>query len=165
MSLAVREATRADAPRVWDLILELADYEKLAHLATGSAEALAEHAFGPRPVVEILVAETAGAVVGYTLFFPTYSTFLTRPGIWMEDLYVTPSHRGRGIGKALLFAVAERALARGCGRLEWSVLDWNAPSIAFYESLGAKRLTEWQICRMTPASIESMLGSSSLGSP
>lgn len=158
MSASIRTATPADAPRVWELIRELADYEKLTHLLSGSAESLAEHAFGERPVVEILVAETADRIVGYALFFPTYSTFLTRPGIWMEDLYVTPTFRGRGIGKALLFAVAERARERGCGRLEWSVLDWNAPSIAFYESLGAERLPEWQICRLTPPAIEAMLG-------
>lgn len=157
MSVAIRAATAADAACVWKLVRELAAYEKLEPLLTGSAEDLARHAFGPSPVVEILVAETQNRVVGYALFFATFSTFLAKPGIWMEDLYVTPAYRSQGIGKALLFAVAERARDRGCGRLEWSVLDWNAPSIAFYESLGAERMAEWQICRMTPPAIEAML--------
>jgi GNAT superfamily N-acetyltransferase len=140
MSVAsVRAVRREDVPRVWELVLELARYERLEPEVTGSAERLAEHLFGPRPVVECLVAEVEGRLVGYALFYPTYSSFITAPMMWLEDLYVVPERRGRGDGRALLADLSGLALARGCRRLGWIVLDWNEPSIRFYESLGARR--------------------------
>jgi GNAT superfamily N-acetyltransferase len=134
----VRPARREDAPRVWDLLLALADYERLRHEVTGSPAQLTEHLFGPRPIIECLVAERDSALVGYALFFPTYSSFRTAPTMWLEDLFVLPDERGRGTGRALLAALARVCLDRGCPRLGWLVLDWNRPSIGFYDRLGAR---------------------------
>ena len=148
MSFAIRAAARGDTPEVLRLIAELARYEKLEHMAVGTEAALAEALFGPRPSCEALVAERDGRAVGFALFFTTFSTFLCKPGQYLEDLYVEPGHRGAGIGKALLRRLAALAVERGCGRFEWRVLDWNAPSIRFYQSLGATVLPEWQLVRM-----------------
>jgi GNAT superfamily N-acetyltransferase len=130
-------------------VRSLADYERLSHMAVGTAESLRAELFGPQPVIEAALAWEDGRAVGFALWFHTYSTFLARRGLWLEDLFVVPEARGRGHGKALLKHCARLAVARGCGRFEWSVLDWNAPSIAFYESAGATLLGDWRICRMT----------------
>lgn len=148
----IRSATPDDVPTIVQLIRELARYEKLEHECQASAQALRHHLFPPPGTpafAEALIAELEGHTVGFALYFHNYSTFLTRPGIYLEDLYVQPAHRGKGIGKALLTRIAQLAVQRGCGRVEWSVLDWNAPSIAFYKALGAIPMDEWTIFRLT----------------
>ena len=147
--LLIRAATLADADLIAALVRELADYEKLLHECRVTPEAIAASLFGARPQAECVIAEWQGAPVGFALFFHNYSTFLARPGLYLEDLFVRPAARGRGVGKALLQYLATLAVERGCGRFEWSVLDWNAPAIAFYESLGAKAQSEWTIYRVT----------------
>ena len=124
---------------MWALVRSLAAYERLEHRVTGSAERLASDLFAPRPLIECLVAEEAGTLAGYALFHPIYSSFRTEPMMWLEDLYVEPAHRGKGLGLELLLGVAKEAEARGCWRLSWAVLDGNQPSIRFYESFGAVR--------------------------
>ena len=145
----VRAAEPRDVAAIHGLIGELADYEKLRHQFIGSAVDLERHLFGPRPCAWALVAEVDGVVRGFALSFRSYSTFLCRPGIYLEDLYVQPAWRRHGIGRALLAALAQQAVEEGCGRLEWAVLDWNAPSIAFYRQLGAQPLDEWTTFRLT----------------
>ena len=145
----VRAAEPRDVAAIHSLIGELADYEKLRHQFIGSAADLERHLFGPRPCAWALVAEVDGVVRGFALSFRSYSTFLCRPGIYLEDLYVQPAWRRHGIGRALLAALAQQAVEEGCGRLEWAVLDWNAPSIAFYRQLGAQPLDEWTTFRLT----------------
>lgn len=145
----IRPALPADVPTIARLIRELAEYERLSHEVFLEEDLLREHLFGARPYAEVLLAEDAGIVVGMALFFHNYSTFLGRPGLYLEDLFVLPEFRGRGFGKALLRAVAQVAVARECGRLEWSVLDWNEPSIAFYRSVGAQAMDEWTVFRLT----------------
>jgi len=145
----IRAAVPGDEEALFTLMRALARFERLEDTVTGSAAALAAHLFGERPWAEAILAEEEGAAVGYALFFPTYSTFLTKPGLYLEDLFVLESHRRRGLGRALLTEVRRLAEARGAGRLEWSVLDWNANAIAFYERFGAKVHAEWRICRMT----------------
>jgi GNAT superfamily N-acetyltransferase len=144
----IRPATRDDVPLLLELIGELADYERLRHEVVLDAALLEQHLFGPRPVAEAVLAEVDGEPVGYALFFPTFSTFVGLPGIWLEDLFVRPARRGAGIGRALLVHVAQLAVARGCGRMEWSALDWNEPALAFYRGLGARRMAEWQLHRL-----------------
>ena len=148
-NLIVRSATLADVPSLFELIKALAEYEKLSHAVTGSTQSLASHLFGEKTYAEAILAELSGKAIGFALFFHNYSTFLTQPGIYLEDLFVLPEYRGKGIGKALLVEVASIAVSRGCGRLEWSVLDWNAPAIAFYQRMGADVLPDWRICRVT----------------
>jgi GNAT superfamily N-acetyltransferase len=145
----VRAAEPRDVAAIHGLIGELADYEKLRHQFIGSAVDLERHLFGPRPCAWALVAEVEGVVRGFALSFRSYSTFLCRPGIYLEDLYVQPAWRRHGIGRALLAALAQQAVEEGCGRLEWAVLDWNAPSIAFYRQLGAQPMDEWTTFRLT----------------
>jgi GNAT superfamily N-acetyltransferase len=145
----IRSCTPADVPALHALIRELARYEKLEQEHVGTAERLGEHLFGARPYCEALVAEDAGRVVGFALFFHNYSTFLSQPGIYLEDLFVLPADRRHGHGRDLLRAVARLALERGCGRFEWSVLHWNEPAIRFYKALGARPLDEWGLFRMT----------------
>jgi GNAT superfamily N-acetyltransferase len=145
----LRPAARADLPAIVGLIGELAEFEKLSHLVEVRPDTLEPHLFGPRPVAEAVVAEVGGQVVGFALFFTNFSTFLARPGLYLEDLYVQPAHRGRGLGKALLEHLGALAVERGCGRFEWSVLDWNANAIAFYEKMGATVMPDWRICRVT----------------
>jgi GNAT superfamily N-acetyltransferase len=147
--MKIRHAVPGDEGALFELIYALARFERLEDTVGGSAEALARHLFGERPAAEALLAEENGVAVGYALCFPTYSTFLTKPGLYLEDLFVLESHRRRGVGGALLAEVRRLAQARGMGRLEWSVLDWNANAIAFYERFGAKVHAEWRICRMT----------------
>jgi GNAT superfamily N-acetyltransferase len=144
-----RRAVRADVPEILRLIKALAEYEKLSGDVVATEAALAQTLFGDRPAAEVLLAEEGGRAVGFALFFQNYSTFLARPGIYLEDLFVEPALRGRGIGKALLQAVARLAVERGCGRFEWAVLDWNAPAIGFYESLGARPTNDWTVMRVT----------------
>jgi GNAT superfamily N-acetyltransferase len=145
----IRLATAADVPTICALIRALAEYERLTDQVSLDEERLREHLFGPRPFAEVLLAEEAGQVVGFALFFHNYSTFLGKPGIYLEDLFVKPTHRSQGHGKALLQAVARLAVDRNCGRLEWTVLNWNEPAIRFYRSLGALPLDEWSIYRLT----------------
>jgi len=159
MNYSIRAAVATDVKAIFDLIAALAAYEKLSHLVTGNSQALGEHLFGEKPYIEALVAEVGGRIVGFALFFANYSTFLTKPGIYLEDIFVLPDYRSQGIGKALLIAVAKIAVARDAGRLEWSVLDWNQPAIDFYEKMGAKVFQEWQICRLTGTAL-TQLGNS-----
>jgi GNAT superfamily N-acetyltransferase len=151
--LTIRFAQQSDCQVLFDLIQELADYEKLSHVVTGNPEALKQHLFGNPKYIEALLAEQAGQAIGFALFFSNYSTFLTKPGIYLEDLFVLPDYRGQGIGKALITKVAQIAVERDCGRLEWSVLDWNEPAIKFYRHMGAQILDEWRICRVTGDSL------------
>jgi GNAT superfamily N-acetyltransferase len=144
----IRPATPADLPAIARLIRDLAEYERLSHAVDFDERQLRDHLFSPRPYAEVLLAEDCGAVVGFALFFHNYSTFRGKPGIYLEDLFVEPAHRGKGYGKALLRALARLAVERGCARMEWSVLNWNEPSIRFYESLGAKPQDEWTVYRL-----------------
>ena len=145
----IRPATAEDTPAVCRLIRGLAEYERLTHEVVLDEGRLRTHLFGPRPFAEVLLAEEAGAVVGFALFFHNYSTFVGRPGIYLEDLFVRPAHRGAGVGRALLAHLAGLAAERGCGRLEWSVLDWNEPAIGFYRRLGARPVDGWTRYRLT----------------
>jgi len=149
---ALRPATPADLSAIVGLIRELAEFEKLAHLVVVTPESLAPHLFGQKPVAECVVGEVGAGdertVVAFALFFSNFSTFLGRPGLYLEDLYVQPAHRGTGLGKALLHHLGALAVARGCGRFEWSVLDWNENAIRFYEGMGATVLPDWRICRL-----------------
>jgi GNAT superfamily N-acetyltransferase len=146
--IRVRAAERGDVPFIVDCIRALADFEKLSDECAPDAERLAEHLFGGRPYVEALIAEREGRKVGYALVFYSYSTFLTAPGLFLEDLFVFPEERGRGAGKALLDAVVAMARDRGCERVEWSVLDWNEPAIRFYEAYGARPQDAWTVYRL-----------------
>jgi GNAT superfamily N-acetyltransferase len=158
--LTIRPATRSDVSALFALIEALAEYEQLSHIVTGSAEALENHLFCDRPYAEALVADWEQKIVGFALFFPNYSTFLTQPGIYLEDLFVLPEYRRRGIGKAMLTYLAQLASDRGAGRLEWSVLDWNDPAINFYKSIGAAIMEEWRICRVTGNAISRLANGS-----
>ena len=145
----LRPAEPRDVSAIVALITELAEFEQLTHLLEVTPDKLAPHLFGQRPVAECVVGEVAGEVVAFALFFTNFSTFLARPGLYLEDLYVRPAHRGSGLGKALLAHLGRLAAERGCGRFEWSVLDWNANAIAFYEKLGATVMPDWRICRIS----------------
>jgi GNAT superfamily N-acetyltransferase len=158
-AVRIREATAQDVDAIHGLIGELADYEKLRHEFVGASADLASHLFGEPRFAHALVAEQGGVVRGFALYFFNYSTFLCRPGIYLEDLYVQPAMRRRGIGLQLLKELARRAVARGCGRLEWAVLDWNAPSIAFYRQLGAKPMDEWTTFRLAGDALTRLAGS------
>lgn len=147
--VTLRPAAPADIPLLIELITELADYERLVHEVKADAQRMHEHLFGPRPYAEVLIGEVDGVTQGFALFFHNYSTWLSQPGIYLEDLYVRPAARGAGLGKALLTELARLAVERGCGRLEWSVLDWNEPAIGFYQSLGARPQDEWTVYRLT----------------
>ena len=148
MTLTIRPATVADVPAIADLIRGLARYEKLEQAVTMTEELLEKNLFGEKRFAETLLAESAGQSIGFALFFHNFSTFLALPGIYLEDLFVVPEHRGRGVGRALLKALARIAVERGSGRLEWSVLDWNRDAIGFYERLGAKPNSEWTVYRL-----------------
>lgn len=145
----IRPATPADVPTIARLIGALAEYERLSHEVVLDERDLAAHLFGPRPYCECLIAEDAGTPVGFALFFHNYSTFLAKPGVHLEDLFVLPEYRGRGHGKGLFLAVARLAAERGCGRFEWAVLDWNEPAIGFYKALGAISMSDWTVMRLT----------------
>jgi GNAT superfamily N-acetyltransferase len=152
----IRPAQPNDVPGIHALLLELADYERLSHTVKATEDALHEALFGSKPAAEAIVAEVDGRMVGYALYFTTYSTFVGRPGIYLEDLFVQPASRGQGIGKQLLARVAATAIERNCGRLEWAVLDWNQPSIEFYKRLGASTMDDWTVYRMTGESLAAL---------
>jgi len=154
--LILRFAQPADSNVLFDLIQGLAEYEKLSHAVTGNALDLQEHLFGSPKYVEAILAEYAGQAVGFALFFSNYSTFLTKPGIYLEDLFVLPEYRRKGIGKAFLSKLAQIAVERNCGRLEWSVLDWNESAQACYRSMGATILDDWRICRVTEEAMQEL---------
>ena len=145
----VREATEEDVPLVLSLIRDLAEYEKLSQEVVATEGDLRANLFGERPVAEVLIADHDGVPAGFALFFHNFSTFLGKPGIYLEDLYVKPELRGAGIGKKLLVHLARLAKKRGCGRLEWWVLDWNEPSIGFYRKIGAVAMDDWTVYRLT----------------
>lgn len=163
ISCSIDVATPEDVPAIIGLIQDLAAYERLSHEVVASEAALAEHLFGDRPYIEVLMAKVEGQAAGFALFFHNYSTFLTKPGIYLEDLYVRPEYRSLGIGKALLVRLAQLTLERGGGRLEWSVLDWNEPSIQFYLRQGARPMDEWTVYRMTGEALESLARDSRSG--
>jgi hypothetical protein len=152
----LRPAQPDDAPAIVGLIRELADFERLSHLVEVTPDGLRQQLWGARPAAEAIVAERLSdrQVVAFALFFANFSTFLGRPGLYLEDLYVQPAHRGQGIGAALLERLAALAVERGCGRFEWSVLDWNADAIRFYERMGATVMPEWRICRVAGEALQ-----------
>jgi GNAT superfamily N-acetyltransferase len=149
MELQIQPATPGDLPQILSFIRGLAEYEKLAQQCVATEGSLRKTLFGDRPYAEVLIARVVDLPVGFALFFHNYSTFLAKPGIYLEDVFVLPEHRGAGVGKALLKRVAQIAKERDCGRLEWSVLDWNEPAIEFYKRMGATVMPDWRICRMT----------------
>jgi GNAT superfamily N-acetyltransferase len=155
-SITIRPASESDIPAVLGFIRALAKYEHLEHECIATEEGLRKTLFGPRPYAEVVFACIEDIPVGFALFFHNYSTFLAKPGIYLEDLFVNPEARGRGVGKRLLQWLARITVARDCGRLEWSVLDWNEPSIRFYKSLGAVLKSEWQIFRLTGPALHSL---------
>jgi GNAT superfamily N-acetyltransferase len=152
----IRPARRTDVPSVHAMIRALAEYEKLAHLCVTTEADVATALFGPRPVAEVLIACKGGESAAFALFFHNFSTFLGRPGLWLEDLFVQPAYRRQGCARALLGTLAGIARERGCGRFEWAVLDWNAPAIRFYESLGATVLPDWRIARVAGPALETL---------
>ena len=158
----IRPATVDDVELILRFIEGLADYEHLRHACVATNAQLAATLFGPRPAAEVLLAFEGEDAAGFALFFPTYSTFLAKPGVWLEDLFVDPVHRGKGVGKALLCSLAALTLERDGGRLEWSVLDWNEPSIGFYRSLGAVGMNEWTTYRLTGDALGSVASLASL---
>jgi len=149
MSVTIRDATKDDVPLILSFIRELAEYEKLLDEVVATEANVTETLFGKTPRAEVIIAEQNGGPVGFALFFHNYSTFIGGPGIYLEDLYVRPEARGRGVGRALLAHLADTTISRGCARLEWAVLDWNAPAIAFYERMGATVMPDWRLCRIT----------------
>jgi GNAT superfamily N-acetyltransferase len=163
-TLRIIPAKESDVPLILELIRALAEYEKLAHTVVATEERLRATLFGARPSAEVLLAYDGAECAGFALFFMNYSTFLARPGIWLEDLFVKPHARSRGIGLALLKKLAAIARERECGRMEWAVLDWNTPSIEFYKKLGAVPMDEWTMFRITGAELERLAGHLSTGS-
>jgi GNAT superfamily N-acetyltransferase len=155
-SFQIRSALPADVPAIFRMICELAEFEQLSHLVVATEASLREALFGGGPSCECLVGEEQGEPVGFALFFHNFSTFLGRKGLYLEDLYVKPPHRGRGHAKAMLHYLASLAVERQCGRFEWSVLDWNVNAIRFYENMGATVLPDWRICRVTGEGLEQM---------
>lgn len=169
--VTLRTATIEDVPLILRFIRELAEYERLSHACIATEELVRETLFGAKPSAEVILAEHGGEPAGFALFFHNYSTFLARPGIYLEDLYVRPELRGSGIGKALLARLASIASERNCGRLEWAVLNWNEPAIQFYRSLGALPQDQWTVYRLTGEALERLShhdatsGSSAAGRP
>jgi GNAT superfamily N-acetyltransferase len=162
--LRIEPAVRSDVPLILELIKELAEYERLAHEVEATEEILRETLFGTRPYAEVVIARYDNAPVGYALYFHSFSTFVGRPGLYLEDVYVRPTMRGKGIGKALLIYLARLAVDRKCGRFEWSVLNWNEPSIRFYESLGAQPMNEWTVFRLAGDRLRRLASSGSKAS-
>ena len=156
--MTIRPATEADLGTIEELIRALAEYERMADEVVMDAELLRKGLFGDRPYAEVLIAEVDDEAVGFALFFHNFSTFLGRPGIYLEDLFVKPEHRGSGLGKALLKRLAEIAVERDCGRMEWAVLDWNEPSIGFYKKLGARPNDDWTVYRLTGEALQKLAG-------
>ena len=153
MAITIRPATPDDLELIGQFIRDLAQYERLAHEVRFDPEVMRGHLFGPSPKAEVVIGEIAGVAQGFALFFHNFSTFEGRPGIYLEDLFVRPAARGSGLGKALLAHLAGLAMARGCARFEWSVLDWNAPAIGFYRQLGARPMDEWTGMRLDGAAL------------
>ncbi len=153
---SLRPAVEADLDLIRSFVSELAEYEQLSHLVVDDREAMRAALFGPRPYAEVVIAEVDAAPAGFALFFHNFSTFLARPGLYLEDLFVRPAFRGRGVGKALLLFVGKLARDRGCGRYEWSVLDWNQPAIDFYQGLGATAMNEWRLMRVTGGALDAL---------
>jgi GNAT superfamily N-acetyltransferase len=153
---SVRPAEPADVTHIHSMIVELAVFEKLEHMVVATEELLHEGLFGERPACEAIIGEENGEVVAFALFFHNFSTFLTKKGLYLEDLYVRQSHRGKGYGTQLLSKLAQIAVERNCGRFEWSVLDWNEPAIGFYKTMGAEVMPEWRICRVTGESLDQL---------
>jgi GNAT superfamily N-acetyltransferase len=147
--IRITPATEADVPVILEMIRGLAEYEKLLHVVAATEDQLRRTLFNERPAAEVLLAHLDGEPIGFALFFPNYSTFLAQPGIYLEDLYVKPHARGKGAGLALFVELARIAVARGCGRVEWAVLDWNEPSVRFYKKLGAVAMDDWTTFRLT----------------
>ncbi len=162
--MPIRNAQAADAPTLVGLIHELAAFEQLSHLVSVTPQSLAQHLFGPQPAAQCVVFEQGTEIVAFALFFHNFSTFLGQPGLYLEDLYVRPAYRGQGIGRSLLVHLAGLARDRGCGRFEWSVLDWNANAIAFYEKLGATVMPDWRICRVTGPGLQTLAGEGGVAS-
>ena len=158
MSISIRAAQPDDIDTIIGFIRALADYERLSHAVKADRATLFNHLFGPRPMAEVLIADRDGAPVGFALFFHNFSTFEGRPGVYLEDLFVAPEARGGGAGKALLQRLVRLTLERDCARLEWSVLDWNEPSIAFYRALGARPMDEWTVQRMDGDALVALAG-------
>lgn len=158
MTASIRPANVADVPVIAELIRALARFERLEHEVVMTEELLEQSVFGPRPYAEVVLAEDGGRPVGFALYFHNFSTFLGRPGIYLEDLFVVPEHRGHGIGRDLLVHLARLAVERGCGRLEWAVLDWNQEAIRFYERLGARPNSDWTVYRLTGEALSSLAG-------
>ena len=165
MTATIRPCLPEDAEALVQMIRELAVYEQLEDFARATPEAIRAHLFAERPFAEALIAECDGQLAGFALFFGTYSTFRGQPGIYLEDIYVREALRGRGIGTALLKAVAGVALERGCGRLEWSVLDWNKPAIDFYQAHGARPLDDWTVYRIDDGALANLAQKSRAGAP
>ena len=155
-AITLRPATGADIPQILAFIRGLAEYEKLAHEAVATPALLETHLFGERPAAEVVIAEVDGTPAGFALFFVSFSTFLGQPGLYLEDLFVLPDHRGLGLGKRLMVHLARLAVSRGYGRFEWSVLDWNEPAIRFYRRLGAVGLDEWTVQRVTGDALQAL---------
>ena len=162
-ALHIRPATIADAPVILRLIRGLAEYERLLDECVATEAQLRDTLFGDRPQAEVVIADWNGEPAGFALFFHNYSTFLAQRGLYLEDLFVLPTHRGHGIGKALLAHLAQLAIARGCGRFEWSVLDWNASAIGFYRALGAVPMEDWTIMRLSGEALGRLAGTGSWG--
>lgn len=156
MNASFDAATPADVPLLLSLIGELAEFERLAHELVVTEASLASALFGERPAVEAVVARVGGEVAGFALFFHNFSTFSGRRGLYLEDLYVRPAFRGEGVGKGLLIHVAQLAAARGCGRMEWAVLNWNRRAVGFYESLGARPVNDWTVYRLDRAALDAL---------
>ncbi|KAF1709125.1 GNAT family N-acetyltransferase [Pseudoxanthomonas sacheonensis] len=155
-NIELRPATRADVSQILAFVRELAEYEKLAHEAVATEAGMTEQLFGARPAAEVVIAEVDGQPAGFALFFHNFSTFLGQRGLYLEDLFVRPQYRGLGLGKRLMVHLAKLAVERGCGRFEWSVLDWNEPAIRFYRSLGAVGLEEWTVQRLTGPALDAL---------
>ena len=156
--IRIERATERDVPLILELIQGLAVYEKLAHEVTATEAGLRETLFGARPAADVIIAYAGDTPAGFALFFPNYSTFLGKPGLYLEDLFVRPEYRGQGLGLALMKRLAQIAVERGRGRFEWSVLDWNEPAIGFYESLGAKLMDGWSIVRVNGEALTALAG-------
>ena len=152
-AFSIRPAQPSDVAHIHAMIIELAVFEKLEHLVVATEELLHEGLFGAHPACEAIIGEEDGEVVTFALFFHNFSTFLTKKGLYLEDLYVKQAHRGKGFGKQMLVKLAQLAVERNCGRFEWSVLDWNEPAINFYKAMGADILPDWRVCRVTGSAL------------
>ncbi len=154
--ITIHAAEKADVPALFQLVKDLAEYERLAHAVTGTETQLAECLFGARPYAEAVIAQLDNEPVGFALFFHNFSTFLTQPGLYLEDLFVKPTVRGKGVGEALITYLATIAVERNCGRFEWAVLDWNEPAIQFYRKMGAVSMDDWRVQRVTGETLNAM---------